>query len=67
MTWQPISTAPKDGTYVLLWGRSAGTPCEVGQWGTHMLVPRWIDSSECTLWYAPTHWMPCPEPPEVEG
>jgi hypothetical protein len=58
-TWQPIATAPKDGTEILAW------PVEdsVG------IV--YFGGSEWQLWggysnfdIEPTHWQPLPEPPE---
>lgn len=61
MEWQPIETAPKDGTPVMLWpGAPIWTdevfPC-VG-WMTS--VGLWI----CARGYvSPTHWKPLPEPP----
>ena len=65
--WQPIETAPKDGTTVLLF--SPG----YGRWlGSHTGKPVWYCSkigdrdipppkSEISK---PTHWMPLPEPPK---
>ena len=70
--WQPIETAPKDGTSVDLWvvprGFSAGggRVCDAwffdGQW--------WVyaeDGDEQNRGKIPneivTHWMPPPEPP----
>lgn len=60
-TWQPIETAPKDGTMVLA--------CWAGS-GIHPIVSRWLKNSE--RWThpfnkpvnPPTHWMPLPEPPK---
>lgn len=56
--WQPIETAPKDGSEFLSWS-------ELSQWVTH-----WDEKSK--IWKSgegyglkPTHWMPLPEPPEV--
>jgi hypothetical protein len=52
--WQPIETAPKDGTDILVWeGGSVGTV--------------WF-SQVFGEWLGPypdfTHWMPLPDPPE---
>lgn len=73
--WQPIETAPKDGTEVLLWFAQFGWR-SIGAW-----LP-WGDSSYPFLWQCagrnlhrpwkyegddgsyPTHWHPLPEPPK---
>lgn len=57
--WQPISTAPRDGTRLLLWAPSwsqpnTGHPYPRG-WGPMYELGPWLDQ--------PTHWMPLPEPP----
>ncbi len=67
MTWQPIETAPKDGTPLLLFGRVAYSQelaQYVGFWG------RWDSAGgEFETWicsgphWKPTHWMPLPDPP----
>ena len=60
-TWQPIATAPKDGTEVLL--ISAFQHAH-----SIYLVSSWEDGAWCMpdhLWrMQPTHWMPLPSPPE---
>lgn len=62
--WQPIETAPRDETWVLLWGKDEETPL-TAQWrGNNWLTPDGIVWSEEEL-YAPTHWMPLPEPPNA--
>jgi|688.fasta_scaffold191249_7 hypothetical protein len=72
--WQPIETAPKDGTriivgkesgYVMAWASSAywfnREPCRHSpacKPGTHV---GWTDGFDTLS--APTHWMPLPAPP----
>lgn len=67
--WQPIETAPKDGTRVLL-GRAEWV--EIGRWLANSRAYRgaplgtWMDDAdnggpEGHDW--PTHWMPLPPPP----
>jgi hypothetical protein len=66
MEWQPIETAPKDGTRVLVYVEPFGSL--IGS-NTFNLFGRtsgdrwycdgvWLDGS------VPTHWMPLPEPPK---
>jgi hypothetical protein len=58
--WQPIETAPKDQTTLLLVDEHGSY--FVGWWDRD----RWIeDSSYITVW--PTHWMFLPDPPAQEG
>ena len=68
--WQPIDTAPKDGTEILVYGIATG---ELG--GVHEKPETWKVSwffknwSLCggegyVVWVdSPTHWMPLPAPP----
>lgn len=61
--WQPIETAPKDGTTLLVWNptwyQGKGGQC-VGVW--FRPESKWY-SIEITMSIQPTHWMPLPEPP----
>ena len=71
--WQPIETAPKDGTLVDLWAVSEHSPegrrlpdC---YWAKGMLTPRdmperWRGRGMPVnhLNWQPTHWMPYPDP-----
>lgn len=70
MTWQPIETAPKDGTVVILcdgwrnpvagyWDDDAdGYPWKFLQkFGAKVELNGFQDGE-----YGPSHWMPLPEP-----
>jgi hypothetical protein len=78
MAWQPIETAPTDGTAILAAGPSADG-------GYFASVVEWIDPylsiGECEMGFYEvglmehgiyseldclTHWMPLPEPPQVQ-
>lgn len=72
VTWQPIETAPKDGSWVLVFEPSDYAPqVHVVRWGT----PEWSGGDETwvTMALGPnpdtydaddaTHWMPLPSSP----
>jgi hypothetical protein len=79
--WQPIETAPRDGTHIwLFYPEARGGEDYSGiveacwpTWDDH--DPTWrgpySDGLECTLRHCtnvsgePTHWMPLPEPPAI--
>ena len=74
MTWQPIDTAPKDGTRVLLWD---GRCVTCGGFDALLdenfpgkewqgMARYWGSSSYFILSIRPTHWMQMPEPPEAD-
>lgn len=74
--WQPIETAPKDGTeFIGLKGRLVFRtknqqyyvkwPHEVGG-PTYRDEWTYEDASSFTPW-SPTHWMPLPPPPVESG
>ena len=54
-TWQPIETAPKDGTRVLAYHQTELV------FSSEFLDGEWTGDHE-----RPTHWMPLPQPPEDE-
>lgn len=67
MDWQPIETAPKDGTHIL-----AFVP-----WAVHPKTLFWAkyadawrcpasEAGPCGAWEA-THWQPLPAPPVTHG
>ena len=63
-SWQPIETAPKDGTFILMMCKGAEIPA----------VVQWTESGwkECgdaddyvPVWSDPESWMPLPVPPKT--
>jgi hypothetical protein len=75
--WQPIETAPKDGTWILLcggeiryeWDGLSQPNAVVGQFAPkgEVMAGRWqfayYDSGFHGQYENPTHWMPLPAPP----
>jgi len=74
MKWEPIETAPKDGTAVDLWvGGERVSDCE---WiNNYDGFCRFKDDGDCGMAWVrvdhehgtPTHWMPLPQPPTTEA
>jgi hypothetical protein len=70
MEWQPIETAPKDGTWFLGFRVSPFAECQIQVWHWMKdILPEfqgWQNANDtCDFeedW--PTHWMPLPEPPK---
>lgn len=75
--WQPIETAPKDGTPVLVWEYYTGI--SVADWGETSVysdrkrgkgmdwcVGQCCDENDRNIRHTvePTHWMPLPEAPK---
>jgi hypothetical protein len=66
--WQPIETAPKDGTPVLIHVPTGQRPVYEAEWHRP-----WESAPEDKCWWQTrsgmvlpehaTHWMPLPEPP----
>lgn len=67
MGWQPIETAPKNGTVILIFGVYVGYPIQhVVEWRKG----RWKVDTEDGWWGVvvdPTHWMPLPNPPLADS
>ena len=67
--WQPIETAPKDGTLIILYkpdgdGDDRSRTVDVGRWGEVWTTYRGMWRMQaCDGWVTPTHWMPLPKPP----
>ncbi len=69
--WQPIETAPKDGTTILVFQEAIGTAYWFeGTDGSHGWIVHdvarddWTRSASHRGVDPPTHWMPLPEQPE---
>lgn len=56
--WQPIETAPKDGTPILV--ADSGPYAFVVEWNNKHRA--WLGADRSA--WEPTHWMPLPEPPK---
>ncbi len=54
--WQPIETAPRDGTYILVF---VDVWHDVASWEAGLWLNTYGDHS-----MNPTHWMPLPAPPK---
>jgi len=71
--WQPIETAPKDGTWVLLWWKETPTGAECfDEWSPEQAVGKWhydcwMRCSEYCVGGTPTAWQSLPNPPAKEG
>jgi hypothetical protein len=60
MEWQPIETAPKDGTWVLVIDETDGA-VEIAQWS--VFFGRWKLNGYGLFFDNPTYWIPLPSPP----
>ena len=70
MGWQPIETAPKDGTRIIIYvaGQINDEPTQIAQWA------EWSDETPF-LWvtdqgegfFSFNGWMPLPEPSKTES
>ena len=60
--WQPIDTAPSDGTkFLAYWPPSLeDTQYAICHFSFGVIWPSWIGKDNM-----PTHWMPLPTPPDV--
>lgn len=61
MEWQPIETAPKDGTEVLIFDGANRTVGYFNRYWSLSVMGAYAEDDEI---YDPTHWMPLPEPPK---
>jgi hypothetical protein len=74
-SWQPIETAPKDGTWFWAFYPKKQPTCFQDQWKTarwvedffHEGYPAFLDAAEHEEFDQPTHWMPLPASPDTSG
>lgn len=72
MDWQPIETAPKDGTDILCWLPPLESDPQRRPEG-EMVVAYWFkdgwsfaaDKFGAAIMCKPSHWKPTPEPPSA--
>jgi len=77
VTWQPIETAPKDGTpflsalgpfvYIVFWSDDSNLKSLIPWWeqgSAEWENNKWIGYHEEYYAASPTHWMPLPKPPK---
>lgn len=62
--WQPIETAPRNGTKILLWcaGNPSGEWPFMATWDPYHGF--WVIHVDGQSLHEPTHWTPLPDPPE---
>jgi hypothetical protein len=67
--WQPIETAPKDGTWILIYKPFNLCGFDDSEWFLGKYMVRWFDGYWCIsqnqMLEYPTHWMPLPNPPQT--
>lgn len=63
MEWQPIETAPRDGTPFLGYWAGGKHDCSFRAIKWHK--ENWWETNEDYRTSEPSHWMPLPEPPAV--
>lgn len=60
--WQPIETAPRDGTHILAYPVLLDVACVVS-WHGRGHAGYWrLPMTDGATPYTPTHWMPVPSP-----
>lgn len=62
--WQPIETAPRDGTWVwAFWPVQNGCDQQRVTCWVADEEGGWMDAADYVDWTQPTHWQPLPPPP----
>ena len=75
MDWQPIETAPRDGTPILIFDPTKSSHDQIdglrfddaryaiGYWRVWKENGEWMWGNRNSAYNSPTHWMPLPDPP----
>jgi hypothetical protein len=67
--WRDISSAPRDGTRVLLMLRGPKPPEMIARWAQEWTTEEgddafeWVNDEDDAIYGTPTHWAPLPPPP----
>lgn len=62
--WQPIETAPKDGTVIAVWNPQQPDLVRYARFGHFTLNHReWLTLRGTAMTWVPTHWIELPDPP----
>jgi len=67
--WRDIETAPRDGTFILLWS-PRWRASQVQRWACIKNAAgrkAFVSESGIPKMHIPTHWMPLPIPPDDTG
>lgn len=65
--WQPMETAPKNGSFVWAWNPHQPEVMRRLRWGRRLngrlKTEDWVTHKGCVTSYEPTHWLPAPPVP----
>lgn len=66
MEWEPIRTAPKDGTPIVVIAKNGGGfwTLPIVTWWENKLNGYWWADEGKVLYHAPLYWLPIPPPPK---
>jgi hypothetical protein len=64
MSWQPIETAPRDGTDILAFEKVGGKD-RILTMRYDRMAETFVTNVHSFVAFDPTHWMPLPPPPEA--
>lgn len=67
LTWQPIDTAPKDGTWIMGWASGDLNPSRISWGRNHRNNLSWCTAFCSFVEGYITHWTPLPRIPEDEA